>query len=164
MLCTRCLGSDFMAYSFTPEFAQTLKRLGINLGGITAPTSTSSWESKIDYSAPFFTARGLGINPGNDIAAAVKTAKQGTVTPAVQKLYDSIVKMRNEEAARGAASTAPHKGWWQKAIDIVSRPGKAVEGFLTRGATERIAQGPATVNLLVKLMLKSIKKLLVVLR
>ncbi len=136
-----------MSYSFTPEFAQTLKRLGINLGGqVTAPTSTPSWESKIDYSAPFFTARGLGINPGNDIAAAVKTAKQGTVTPAVQKLYDSIVKMRNEEAARGAASTAPHKGWWQKAIDIVSRPGKAVEGFLTRGATERIAQGPATVN------------------
>lgn len=143
-------------FSFTPDFKHMLDSLGITPESLRTGVSkglTTGWhESKLDLNAPYFKLKRAGVDPGFNILtdptvqAQIKSKKQGNISPDVQKLFDSILKMREEEANRGASSTTPHQAWWAKALDYISRPGRAVEGFLTRGAEAKLASGPTNFN------------------
>jgi len=138
-----------MDFKFTPEFQRTLASMGIDFNKLRVNmdanlAQSQGWkESKIDMSAPYFKLRASGIDPGIHHITDPRVTSQiqrkgGIVTPEVQKLYDSVLKMRDEEAARGAPSTAPKKGWFTKTLDIISRPGRGV----TTGIHEDLLKNP----------------------
>src|SRR5882757_5894656 len=122
---------------FTPDFAKMLRAAGVTLefaGGMNKGLN-SKWgtftDKNIDQNSPYMKLYKAGIKPGYTLlspetAQAIQSKKRGTVSPDVQKLFDSITKLQTEEATRGGPDTHPHKGWFHKTLDIISRPGRAV--------------------------------------
>lgn len=129
---------------FTPEFANLLRQAGVTLNFSDSMNKNlgKSWGSfsdkNIDKTSPFYKLLASGVKPGYSInspqtvSAIENRKKQGIVSPDVQKLFDSITKMKNQEAARGAPDVSHHKGWFNKTLDIISRPGRAVTTGLFR--------------------------------
>jgi hypothetical protein len=133
---------------FTPEFQALLRQAGVTLefqSGMNQGLSSARWgrytDKDLDQNSPFFKLRKQGIDVSGisttltspSVIAGIESKKRGIVSADVQKLYDSILKLRGEEAARGAPDTSPKKGWFQKSLDIISRPGRAVTTGMFKG-------------------------------
>ena len=126
-------------FGFTPDFQRILTSMGIDFNAMRtsmdqqSSSIQTSWDPKIDLQAPYFRLKRSGIeteghfiSDPRTIAKVQSRKKQGLINADVQKLYDQVLKMREVEAARGAPPTAPKQAWWQKALDIISRPGRGV--------------------------------------
>lgn len=130
---------------FTPDFQRVLASMGIDFSKMRAAANTQlassqfapiDWNPKSGANDPYFRLKAQGIDThGENITQSGSVAqqiqqkqrKQGVIAPDVQKLYDSVMRMKQVEAARGAQNTDPKTSWWRKALDIISRPGRGVE-------------------------------------
>ncbi|MGL4893909.1 MAG: hypothetical protein ACRC47_03590, partial [Shewanella sp.] len=127
---------------FSPKFAAMLRAAGIDFSK-SAPAAKQPWvwgqSFEHNKNAPYWEAKNAGVelfghltDPTN-IKRIEATRKQGVLTPEVQKLYNSLVTMREVEQRRGAESQERGRSWWEKGLDYISRPGRAVTTGLYRG-------------------------------
>jgi len=140
---------------FTPDFQRVLASLGIDFNKMRAAADTHlaapspfppmTFDPRSLGSDPYFRLKAQGIDPrgqnitqSGDIQQALQQRihKGGVVNADVQKLYDSVMSMRQVERDRGAPDTSPHKNWFSKILDIVSRPGRGVTTGMYEGQTD----------------------------
>lgn len=128
-------------FGFTPEFARLLQHMGINFeamranvghGASSSQYAPISWDPVSGQNDLYFQLKKQGINPGGNVyspqvqAQIQSKKKQGAINSDVMRLYNSVLNMRQQEANRGAPDTAPHKGFFSRILDIISRPGRGV--------------------------------------
>jgi hypothetical protein len=133
-------------FDFTPSFKAVLASMGIDFSKMRASMDAAasskgglnvapiSFNPSIASNDQYFKLKRSGIDTGGELlntdsvqrqVATLK--KRSSIDASTQKLYDSILKMREQEKNRGAPDTSPHKSWWAKTLDIISRPMQAVE-------------------------------------
>lgn len=137
------------SFNFTPEFRRVLDSMGINLDTVHAAATASagsgqfapiSFNPSTATSDKYFQLKARGIDTGgglltsDPVQSQIGTLKKrGAINADVQKLYDSVLKMRAQEALRHAPDTSPHMSFFGHVMDILSRPGRAVTTGMYRG-------------------------------
>lgn len=106
------------APGFTPDFARTLAKMGINLGTRRASSSFISPESVI-YSN-----------------ADLEGQRKAIMDPKVQQLVVQLDRMRAQEAVRGGQQTAPKPGLFGRLLGYLGRPANAVMTGLLHGGRD----------------------------
>lgn len=132
---------DRMGVSYPKVGAATLQQLS---GGMSRNYAPISWDPKTGSSDPYFALKARGITLGDReiltsprVQQQVETAskKRGVIDPSVMKLYQSVLSMRQVEAARGAPDTSPHNPIWSKGLELINRIGLGVTTGMYEGET-----------------------------